>query len=186
MPRAFRQDSSHWGAFQARALPEGGLEVRPFGADPAPSALLGSISASLTHPARLSRPLVRRGWLEDGPGPDTRRGRDGYVELDWETALDLAAPELRRLGASGDLPADGPLPGTRVFGGSCGWASAGRFNHAQSQLHRFLNCSFGGYVSSADTYSTAAGSVTRVEGPVPAVVPHQDILPRAFAEESPL
>ena len=26
-----------------------------------------------------------------------------------------------------------------VFGGSYGWASAGRFHHAQSQVHRFLN-----------------------------------------------
>ena len=32
------------------------------------------------------------------------------------------------------------MAATAVFGGSYGWASAGRFHHAQSQLHRFLNC----------------------------------------------
>jgi len=45
-----------------------------------------------------------------------------------------------------------------VFGGSYGWASAGRFHHAQSQLHRFLNC-LGGYVRSVNTYSYGASSV---------------------------
>jgi len=42
-----------------------------------------------------------------------------------------------------------------IFGGSYGWASAGRFHHAQSQIHRFLNC-IGGYVAHTDNYSYAA------------------------------
>ena len=46
-----------------------------------------------------------------------------------------------------------------VFGGSYGWASAGRFHHAQSQLHRFLNTSLGGYVRSVNSYSSGASSV---------------------------
>ncbi|WP_136685126.1 molybdopterin-dependent oxidoreductase [Falsirhodobacter xinxiangensis] len=154
----FRQHSSHWGAFRARTTAPGVLEIEPFDGDPEPSALLRNIPAALAHPARLSRPLVRKGWLEDGPGPDRRRGSDEYIELDWDHALDLAARELRRLGA-GTLPETGPLPGAKVFGGSYGWASAGRFHHAQSQLHRFLNTAFGGYVASVDTYSSAAGSV---------------------------
>ncbi len=45
-----------------------------------------------------------------------------------------------------------------MFGGSYGWASAGRFHHAQSQLHRFLNC-LGGYVRSVNNYSFGASSV---------------------------
>ncbi|RZA14337.1 MAG: Asp-tRNA(Asn)/Glu-tRNA(Gln) amidotransferase GatCAB subunit C, partial [Lysobacteraceae bacterium] len=43
-----------------------------------------------------------------------------------------------------------------IFGGSYGWSSAGRFHHAQSQVHRFLNA-FGGYSYFKDTYSNAAG-----------------------------
>lgn len=130
----FRQHSSHWGSFQARADASGQWQIRPFDQDPAPSDLLGNIPAALDHPARLTRPLVRRGWLSDGPGPDPRRGRDSYVEMCWDEALDLAARELGRLGAGPDLPQSGDLPGARVFGGSYGWASAGRFHHAQSQL----------------------------------------------------
>ena len=49
-----------------------------------------------------------------------------------------------------------------IYAGSYGWASAGRFHHAQGQLKRFLNC-IGGYTGSVDTYSFAAAEV---------VVPH--------------
>ena len=75
MTDRFRQHSSHWGTFRARPTASG-LEITPFADDPAPSDLLANIPASLTHPARLRRPLVRRGWLQDGPGPDKRRGSD--------------------------------------------------------------------------------------------------------------
>jgi len=150
----FRPHSSHWGAFSGR-MNDGVLEIMPHPSDPAPSPLLRNIPASLAHKARIARPLVRRGWLLDGPGPDERRGRDDYVELDWDDALDIAAGELRRLG--GGEPAG--QQGRQVFGGSYGWSSAGRFHHAQSQVHRFLNTAFGGYVKSVDSYSSAAGSV---------------------------
>ncbi|WP_266064482.1 molybdopterin-dependent oxidoreductase [Brucella intermedia] len=149
----YRQHSSHWGTFQARTV-DGKLEIKPFEQDPMPSPLLRNFEASLHHSARLARPLVRKGWLNDGPGPDRRRGHDDYVEMGWDAALDLAAKELRRLGAG-----SGSVAGGHVFGGSYGWSSAGRFHHAQSQVHRFLNTAFGGYVRSVDSYSSAAGAV---------------------------
>ncbi len=154
----FIQHSSHWGSFKGR-LKDGELEIERFGRDPDPSGLLANIPASLSNKARLARPLIRKGWLEDGPGPDIRRGSDGYVETDWETALDLAGRELRRLGAGRADARGSGIPGAHVFGGSYGWSSAGRFHHAQSQVHRFLNTVFGGYVRSVDTYSSAAGAV---------------------------
>ena len=63
-------------------------------------------------------------------------------------ALDLLARELRSVKARCGNEA--------IYGGSYGWASAGRFHHAQSQLHRFLK-GFGGYTASTNTYSSAAG-----------------------------
>ncbi len=46
-----------------------------------------------------------------------------------------------------------------IFGGSYGWSSAGRFHHAQSQIHRFLNTALGGYVRSVNSYSAGASNV---------------------------
>ena len=45
-----------------------------------------------------------------------------------------------------------------IFGGSYGWASAGRFHHAQSQLRRFFNL-IGGFVRHKDDYSVGAALV---------------------------
>ena len=71
--------------------------------------------------------------------------------MSWDEALDLLGAELRRV-------RDTHGPGA-VFGGSYGWASAGRFHHAQSQIHRFLNIALGGYVRSVNSYSSGAASV---------------------------
>jgi biotin/methionine sulfoxide reductase len=141
--------SSHWGAFSVLRRDDG-IEIVPHPRDPDPAPLLGNIPASLRHRARVAMPMVRRGWLEDGPGPDRRRGRDEFVPLSWPRAIDLAATELKRI--------YGEYGGRSVFGGSYGWSSAGRFHHAQSQVHRFLNV-LGGYVRSVNTYSSAAAAV---------------------------
>src|SRR6516165_1107007 len=141
--------SSHWGAFSVR-LRDGTIEIVPHPRDPDPSPLLGNIPASVSHRARIVGPMIRRGWLERGPGPDRKRGRDEFVPVDWPRALDLVAAELQRV-----YRAYGPRA---VFGGSYGWASAGRFHDAPRQLHRFLNLA-GGYVRSAGSYSSGAATV---------------------------
>lgn len=147
---AFRPHTSHWGVFSAR-MKDGQLEVRPHAGDPDPNEIIQNFPAALRHRARIAQPMVRRGWLEDGPGPDDRRGRDEYVPMSWSAVLDRLAGELRRV-------RDDHGPGA-IFGGSYGWASAGRFHHAQSQIHRFLNTSTGGYVRSVNSYSSGASSV---------------------------
>ena len=146
----FRPHTSHWGAFSAR-MREGRLEVKPHPGDPDPNQVLQNFPDALRHRARIAQPMVRRGWLERGPGPDERRGRDEYVPVSWDKALDLLAGELARV-------RDAHGPGA-VFGGSYGWSSAGRFHHAQSQVHRFLNIALGGYVRSVNSYSSGASSV---------------------------
>ncbi|MBV9460532.1 MAG: molybdopterin-dependent oxidoreductase, partial [Bradyrhizobium sp.] len=146
----FKPHTSHWGVFSAR-LGEAGLEVRPYAGDPDPNGIIDNFPGALRHQARIAQPAIRRGWLERGPGPDDRRGRDEYVSVSWEKALDLLGAELARI-------RDTRGPGA-VFGGSYGWSSAGRFHHAQSQVHRFLNIALGGYVRSVNTYSSGASSV---------------------------
>jgi biotin/methionine sulfoxide reductase len=142
--------SSHWGAFSA-AVKDGRLVgVEPFAGDPDPSPLLSNFLGSVQSSARVARPLVRKGWLERGPGPDEKRGMDEFIEVSWERALDLLSAELRRVYSQ-----HGP---EACFGGSYGWASAGRFHHAQSQLHRFLNA-MGGYTRSVNSYSQGAAEV---------------------------
>ncbi len=66
--------SAHWGAFHAQQSGDQ-LTIEPFKGDPDPSPLLQNFRTALNHPARVSRPMVRRGWLEEGPGPDSAPGQ---------------------------------------------------------------------------------------------------------------
>ena len=146
----FLPHTSHWGVFSARWRNDA-LDVRPFPGDPDPNGIIDNFPAALRHRARVARPMVRRGWLDRGPGADNRRGRDSFVAMEWDAVLDLLAQELRRVQSTA-----GPQG---IFGGSYGWSSAGRFHHAQSQVHRFLNTALGGYVRSVNSYSSGASSV---------------------------
>lgn len=150
MSKDFASHSSHWGAFSA-AWNGATLSVRPHPGDPNPSALLGNFPGSLRHKARIAQPMIRKGWLQHGPGPDARRGEDAFVAVSWDEALDRLAAELERVKSLTGLES--------IFGGSYGWSSAGRFHHAQSQVHRFLNIALGGYVRSVNTYSAGAAEV---------------------------
>lgn len=148
------ETSAHWGTYFVDVSEDGRdvVAARPKADDPDAAPAIGNVADSHRHRSRVARPSVRRHWLDGGPGPDTRRGdpADTYVEVDWETALDLLARELDRVRSG--------FGNQAIFGGSYGWGSAGRLHHAQSQLHRFLN-SLGGYTRSVNDYSRGASIV---------------------------
>ena len=141
---------AHWGMFDVESVDGDVSAVHPYAGDADPSPILGNLPGSVRHRARITGPAVRRGWLESGPGPSEVRGADEFVAVSWDELTELLARELRRVV---------DRHGNRaIFGGSYGWASAGRFHHAQSQVHRFLNM-LGGYTRSVHTYSLGATGV---------------------------
>ena len=120
-------------------------------------------AAGLFETVQLTAPIEQH-WLYIGDTPhlyplarvDSRYPRYAAVVADTNTARimvfatgDSSTPALQRVKAR--------FGNEAIFAGSYGWASAGRFHHAQSQLHRFLN-GIGGYTASIDTYSYAAVS----------------------------
>jgi biotin/methionine sulfoxide reductase len=147
---AMRPHSSHWGAFSG-GMQNGKLLVEPHPGDPDPNGLLQNFPSAIHHRARVTVPMVRKGWLVRGPGPDTQRGEDEFVTMPWAEVMDRIAAELKRVKDAHGVEG--------IFGGSYGWSSAGRFHHAQSQVHRFLNTTLGGYVRSVNSYSAGASEV---------------------------
>ena len=136
---------AHWGAFTA--VVEDGKLIRcePFANDPNPSPLLESITPMVYSDKRIRKPAIRRSWLQQREKSDrTLRGREDFVEVEWDVALDLVAQENRRVrdryGPSG------------LFTGSYGWSSAGRLHHARSLVRRFY-FSGGGGVDQLGNYS---------------------------------
>jgi len=143
--------ASHWGVYEIDPDGTGAPRLKPYRADTDPSPIgLHQLGESIMR-LRVRRPAVRRSWLRHGPGAAPElRGREPFVEIGWDEALDLVGGEIGRVRDR--------FGNASIFGGSYGWSSAGRFHHAQSQVHRFLNAC-GGYVRHADSYSLGAARV---------------------------
>ncbi len=143
--------STHWGAYRIHTNDGKITKITPFEGDSDPSPIGLSMGPLLDDKSRITAPMVRRSWLENGPGAaPEKRGSDAFVAIGWDEAEKLVADELTRvIGQKGN---------EAIYAGSYGWASAGRFHHAQSQIHRFLNA-IGGYTKSVNTYSFAAAEV---------------------------
>ena len=160
------QNHSHWGAFLAEVEDGRVVGVRPFARDSDPSPLLQAMPAAVHSPMRIAQPMVREGWLANGPGASEGRGRERFVPVSWERALDLVAGELARVRDTYGHSA--------IMGGSQGWGSAGIFHDARTNVRRFL-AAFGGFVDQASNYSFGAaltflphilGSAQAVSGPL--------------------
>ena len=147
--------SNHWGTYRVETEHGKVKALHGFEQDGDVSPIGSGIVDVLDAPSRIKTPAIRQSWLESGPGSNPeKRGAEPFVAVSWETAEKLVAQELTRVKQR--------FGNSAIYAGSYGWASAGRFHHAQSQIHRFLNC-IGGYTRSVDTYSFAAGEV---------IVPH--------------
>jgi biotin/methionine sulfoxide reductase len=143
--------ATHWGAYRAEVRGGRVVAVHPIEQDKDPSPIGHSIPGTVDGPLRIREPMVRQGWLERRHESDTaRRGAEPFVAVPWDDALDLVAGEIERVRKEHGNQA--------IYAGSYGWASAGRFHHAQSQIHRFFNMA-GGYTRSVNTYSHATAEV---------------------------
>jgi len=147
--------SNHWGTYRVETQGGKVKALHGFEQDGDVSPIGPGIVDVLDAPSRIKTPAIRQSWLDSGAGANPeKRGADPFVAVSWETAEKLVGDELTRVKQK--------YGNNAIYAGSYGWSSAGRFHHAQSQIHRFLNC-IGGYTRSVDTYSFAAAEV---------IVPH--------------
>ncbi|MDF1895945.1 molybdopterin-dependent oxidoreductase [Rahnella contaminans] len=162
----------HWGTYRV-TTDDGVLKsVKPVEWDRNPSEIGQSLVGGVDGDSRIRRPAVRLGYLQHGAASREGRGKEPFVEVSWETALSLIAGELQRVKTKHGNSA--------FYAGSYGWSSAGRFHHAQSQMHRFFN-QFGGYTGSTNTYSLAAA-----ERLLPHIIGDLDVLQKQHTHWSVL
>ncbi|MCY4460803.1 MAG: molybdopterin-dependent oxidoreductase [Albidovulum sp.] len=146
---------NHWGTYRVECENGRVKALHDFEEDSDPSPIGYGVASVLDGPTRITSPMIRKSWLDSGPGSRTdARGSDPFVRVSWDDAERLAANELARVRSK--------FGNSAIYAGSYGWASAGRFHHAQSQMRRFLNC-IGGHTSSVGSYSLAAAE---------SIVPH--------------
>lgn len=140
---------THWGPFLVESDGNEVTEVRGHPTDPSPSTL-GQGMKAVTQ-CRIAKPAVRQSWLAGGYGSSPElRGREPFVEIEWDEAFDLVATELARVRDAHGFES--------IYAGSYGWGSAGQFHMAGSQVRRFMRA-FGGYVDRRGTYSSCAAEM---------------------------
>jgi len=139
--------STHWGTYKFSVDKNQKLSLTNWESDPSPTEFGLGLADAATDDLRIKQPHVRKGWLENKGKSDGRRGRDNFIPVSWDEALKLASDEL--------LETKNKFGNSAIYAGSYGWASAGRFHHAKSQVNRFFNL-FGGFSSSFQSYSYAA------------------------------
>jgi hypothetical protein len=137
-PTKSTQTASHGGVYRVETDPQthqvlsaGGV---PF--DPAPSPIERSLPDVVHSGLRIDRPYVREGCLRSRTASRRNRGAEGFVPVSWDQAFDLIRDAL--------LEVREEFGNESIYGGSYGWASAGRLHHAQTALTCFLSL-FGGY-----------------------------------------
>ncbi|MDA1101688.1 MAG: molybdopterin-dependent oxidoreductase [Proteobacteria bacterium] len=147
--------ATNWGTYHPERDDQGRLTLRAVADDPDPSPIGRSLAGAVDDDLRIEQPMVRAGWLDNGPGPCGGEGRgvrggEPFVAVSWDKAFELVAGEIDRVRLTHGSQA--------IYAGSYGWASAGRFHNCQAQLGRFLNLT-GGFTRSVNTYSLAAAEV---------------------------
>lgn len=139
---------SHWGAFWGTVEDGRFTKIRPWEKDPNPNPALIGVQDTVYNSSRIKYPMVRRSYLEKGPGAERdSRGSGDFVRVSWDQALDLVANEIKRLQKD-----EGPWS---IYTGTYGWRSSGRVHNPQNMLKRLMNLT-GGAVFSTGDYSKGA------------------------------
>ncbi len=139
--------STHWGTYKFSVGENNKIKLENWELDSSPTEFGLGLADAANDELRIKQPFVRKGWLENNCEADGKRGRDEFIPISWDEAFELASKEL--------LETKRTFGNSAIFAGSYGWASAGRFHHAKSQVNRFFNL-FGGFSSSFQSYSYAA------------------------------
>ena len=77
--------SSHWGTYRVET--ENGVvkALHGFEEDDDVSPIGSGIVDVLDAPSRIKAPMVRKSWLESGPGSNNHlRGAEAFVEVSWD------------------------------------------------------------------------------------------------------
>jgi len=142
---------NRFGMFYAKTESGQISSVRPFEADPYPSPLINAVADRSQNQTRVEYPMVRRSYLEaKGPSKNDLRGKDEFVRVSWDVALDLAAKALKENHEK--------FGSESVYGECYWWGGFGKVGWGRTVSRRMMKV-LGGFVSESGDYSTGAGLV---------------------------
>lgn len=141
--------ATHFGPFIAKVEDGVFKDVIPQKTDANPSIMVKGMIDRLYSDTRVKYPCVRKSYLEGKKNNKKNRGKEEFVRVSWETALDLVAKKLKE------------IPRENIYNGSYGgWGHVGRLHNSNIVAGRFFNTTLGGAVGTDGEYSNgAAGRV---------------------------
>ncbi|MBJ3814290.1 molybdopterin guanine dinucleotide-containing S/N-oxide reductase [Shimwellia pseudoproteus] len=142
--------AAHWGPITVETDGKQVLGSRGVLPTTHPNSLQTVVADQVHSPARIRYPMARKGFLASPDAPQGVRGKDEYVRISWDQALDLIDQQHRRI-----REAHGP---GAIFAGSYGWRSIGVLHKSSTLLQRYMSLA-GGYVGHLGDYSTGAAQV---------------------------
>lgn len=141
--------ATHFGPFYAR-VEDGILKgIESHKTDANPSIMIQGLIDRTYSDTRVKYPCIRKSYLEGDPNHKELRGKEEFVRVSWETALDLLAKKIKE------------TPRENIYNGSYGgWGHVGRLHNSNIVAGRFFNTILGGAVGTDGEYSNgAAGRV---------------------------
>ena len=89
--------AARWGVVRGHVMGGKIMDLTPFEHDYAPSMNLEGLRELPYTPSRIRYPMVREGYLKNGPASREKRGEEKFVRVTWDVALDLVAKEMNRV-----------------------------------------------------------------------------------------
>ena len=143
--------ANRFGLFWANTNSNQIVSVDPFEGDKFPNTMNNSLPDLIQNESRVLYPYVRKSYLKaKGAAKSELRGKEEFVRVSWETALDLAAKALKE-----NFDKYGP---ESIYGECYWWGGSGKISWGRTVGHRMLKV-LGGYVEESGDYSTGAGLV---------------------------
>ncbi|GAA8865136.1 hypothetical protein HpRN3_14400 [Helicobacter pylori] len=141
--------ATHFGPFIAKVQNGVIKDIIPQKSDYNPTMMLKAMVDRVYSDSRVKYPCVRKSFLENKKNHKELRGREEFVRVSWDVALDLAAKKLKE------------IPKENIYNASYGgWGHAGSLHRCHHLAWRFFNTTLGGAIGTDGEYGN--GTATRI------------------------
>ncbi|MGL2527702.1 molybdopterin guanine dinucleotide-containing S/N-oxide reductase [Helicobacter pylori] len=139
--------ATHFGPFIAKVQNGVIKDIVPQKSDYNPTMMLKAMADRVYSDSRVKYPCVRKSFLENKKNHKELRGREEFVRVSWDVALDLAAKKLKE------------IPKENIYNASYGgWGHAGSLHRCNNLAWRFFNTTLGGAIGTDGEYNNGAAA----------------------------
>lgn len=142
---------NRFGIFYAHTQSGEVTKAKPFEKIKYSTPQINAFADRIQNETRVEYPMVRKSYLEaKGPSKPELRGKEEFVRVSWDTALDLVANELKKNHEK--------YGSESVYGECYWWGGSGKVSWGRIVSRRMMTV-LGGFVAESGDYSTGAGLV---------------------------